>query len=389
MMARPKIEWPPPASKWPKGFSLHRDGCARSYRGITVVISGKTRKPAEVEQMFQDRCRIIDGGKPTLMPSGAGVTVKELAAAFFSDLEKRAERKDISERHVENLMTEARRFGKFLGGHRLAASVGPRDYAAYYNHVVKATTSPYTIENLVSRAPMMFKWAAKNGIIPPIVFGSSWRALPSKKRKAHRIRKEKTFSTERIAAIYRHCPPMWKRWMELGICGGFNNSDLANMTWEVFDGNIVDYRRRKDGEVRRVIWIPDEVMDRLKAYRRPKPASARYNDHVFLDDLGKPYDGVGQRSQSSNEFRQIAEEAGAYIKGRGFSGIRTTCYNELLYAPAIVRGLIIGHIPDGMSGIDWENYCERVDIEPVKTEVEKIWAKFRSLLSDDSPSASS
>jgi hypothetical protein len=381
-MARPKLKWPPPKSEWPEGFTLHRDGWCRSYRGKTIVISGKTKTPAEVEQVFADKCRIIDEGKPTLIPRGSGVTLQQLAAAFFSDLEKRVAGRDISPRHAENLITEARRFGRFLGGHRLAASIGPQDFTAYYRHVVKPTTSPYTIENLVSRAPMMLKWAEENGVIDKVVYGSNWKAPAAKKRKAHRIRKEKTFPPEKVGAIYRESPPMWRRWIELALVGGLTNSDLAHMTWDVFNGNVIDYRRRKDGEVRRVIWIPPEIVERVKAYKRPKPASAKYAANVFLDDLGKPYDSVGQRSQSAREFREIMEGAGVYQKGRGFSGLRTTCFNELLYAPAMVRGLIIGRVPDGMTAIDWENYCERVDIDPVRVEVEKIWAKFRSLLSD-------
>lgn len=385
-MPRHKIDWPPAKHLWPAGFSVHRDGWAKSYRGQTIVISGKKRTPDEVKRLFADRCAIFDKEQPLGIPTGNNVTLTDLAASFFADLDRRVAMGDISARHAENVITECRRFGKFTKGYRLASAIGAAEFSAYYNRFVKPTSSPYTIQNIVGRIGLMFRWAMQNGVLKNVIFGSAWRAPPAKKRKAHRLKKGKTFPPEDIGRIYRHCTPMWKRWMELAIVGGFTNSDLANMTWEVFDGEVVDYRRRKDGEVRRVIALPPEVLARIKSTPRPKPASPQYANHVFLDDLGKPYDMVGSRSQSAREFRQIMEAADTYIKGRAFTGLRTTCFNELLYASALVRGLIIGRVPEGMSAIDWENYCERVDIEPIREAVSAIWEKFKSQLSDASPS---
>lgn len=387
IMSKPAIQWPPPRHLWPEGFSVHRDGWAKSYRGKTVVVSGKRLSPAEVARRFQERCELIDRGKPPVMPRGPSVTLRQLAGAFFADLERRARIQDISARHAENVISECRRFGRFIGGDKPIRNIGPAEFAAYHQRFISAKSSPYTAENIVRRIGQMFKWAVANDMLERVTFGTIWRPPPAKKRMAHRLRKEKTFAPEVIGQIYRVAPPMFRRWIELAICGGFTNSDLAGMTWSLFDGDVIDYRRRKSGEVRRVIPIPGEVLQRLKAFRNEaEPASADYADHVFLDHTGKPFDTVGRRSQSATEFARVMKAAGCHVKGRAFTGLRTTCFNELLYAPAIVRGLIIGRVPEGMSPLDWESYVERVDVEPVRAAVDAIWQKFRNLLSDVTPS---
>jgi len=385
-MNRPTIPWPPPRHLWPRGFSVHRDGWARSYRGRTIVISGKRRTAKDVQQRFEAKCKTVDVGTATMIPSGTMVTLREMTSAFFAAMDRRIKRDTFRERSLVNLQQETNRFGKFIGGHRLLSTIGPDDFARYYAKYLDGR-SPNTIGSAVARISTMFRWGVKNGLVDRVIFGDDWRKPQRRQLMARRVRTEKRFTPDEIAAMWKIATPMWRCWIALGVIACFTNADLANLPRDIVSGNVIDYRRRKTGETRRVIVLPDEVVAVLDTYRRPTAADPRYEGHFFLNHLGIPFDTAPHTSQSCEEFRALQEAAGIYRKGRSVTGLRTTGFNLMLNAPPLTRGLIMGRKPENMSAVDWENYCEHVDHAPIAELTRATWSHFKTPLSDEVPAA--
>jgi hypothetical protein len=383
-MARPQLPWPPPKEKWPAGFSLHRDGWARSYKGRTVVISGKTRTPRDVAERFAAKCLLIDRGRPMYVPQGNNVTLRDLANAYYAAEDRRVARGKIAERSAANVQGECNRFGEHVGGHRQLSTIGPNDFAGFYEKYLDGK-SPETINTTIGRVTKMFRWAVSNGLVERVIYGDDWARPRKTERRAHRVRTDKAFKWAEVAKLWQHASPMWRCWIALAAVAGFTNSDCAHLTRDVLAGGVIDYRRRKTGQTRRVIVLPQEVRDVFATYRRPEPADDRYADFVFLTEAGTPYDVAPDRSRSCREFRELQEAAGVYKKNRSFTALRTACFNNMLDAPALASGIIMGRKPKAMSETDWDSYLEHVDTKPIAAITAGNWARVKTELSGEAP----
>lgn len=378
MMSRQRIEFPPKDKrKWPEGFSVHRDGWARSYRGRTIVISGKTLDKHAVAERFAIKRREIDIGLPGFIPTGKAVTLREALSAYFTHLDRRVIAGKITARQRENLVYEANRFCRFVDGGKLARTIGPQHFSHYYAEHLRGK-SPHTVNATVSRVSQFFAWMERNEVIDRIRFGDDWARSKTDEVRDRRLSHSKMFSVDEIGALWKVSPPMWRVWIAFGVVCAFTNSDLAHLTHDIMDRDVIDYRRRKVGKELRLIVLPPAMRELLATYRRPAPADDRHRDFVFLMDTGTPYDQPPRRQASCNEFRELMEAAGVYRKGRNFTGLRTTYFNSTLDAPTTARNLIMGRKPETVSRIDWLHYTEHVDTAPIGELTQKLWDRYFS-----------
>lgn len=372
-MARERIEWPPKHRY--EGFTVHRDGWAKTYKGRTIVISGKKRSERDVRARFAAKCRQIDGDA-VVIPTGDMTTLLELVSAYFDSLDYRVSKGKLSERTRENIVWQCRRFTRFVGSDRLVQSIGANDFSRYHKKYADGK-SPYTAGSLVAAITTMFHFAKRNGIIDKIIFGDRWVAPSRTERMDRRLRLSKTFLPDELHRLWRCADPMWRAWIALGLVCAFIPADLTNITRDVINGNTIDYRRRKTGKMRRIIPLPDEVADLIRAYKRPAPLLPEFSELVFLNKKGRQFGLYPRRNEISNEFKLLQIEAGVYRVGRNFTGLRTTAFNAMLDASAMARGLIMGRRPPDISATDWESYLEHPDLKSIRALTHSQWSHFK------------
>ena len=76
--------WAPSQRRWPKGFTAHRDGWIKSYRGKTIWVGGKTVDVADLPKLFEAKTKIADAKPLDELPTAVGLTYAELLGAFLA-----------------------------------------------------------------------------------------------------------------------------------------------------------------------------------------------------------------------------------------------------------------------------------------------------------------
>lgn len=374
-MSREKIDWPPPRDTWPKGFSASKRGWVIWYKGAKRQVAGRRAKLSDIATLWAAKRKTIDLGG-VHVPTGDAVTVRQLASAYIQFCDREVEAENMSPRHRLNLVNAANRFGRFVGGDTPLATLGAAHFAAYRLSLGKQ--SPMSMASIIARVTSMFRWGSANGVLErPIVFGSDWRRPNKRSMRDQRMSASKSFSADEVRALWREADTLWRCWIALGVCAGFLASDLVAMPRDVIDGDVIDYRRKKSGKMRRIVPL-GPIAEVLGKYRRPAPADDRYDELVFLREDGQPFNRAGYQSETTGLFRELQERAGVYRKGRSFSGLRTTCFNALVTDQSdIVRGVIFGRKPTSMAAVDWENYLEAgIDMHSVALAVHGLFDRF-------------
>jgi integrase len=203
--------------------------------------------------------------------------------------------------------------------------------------------------------------------------------------RSERIERTKSLTVDQISDAFNAANHVGKCWIALGICGAFNNSDVANFSPVVYDAatGIIDYRRRKTGKIRRVIPLPPDVMKLLADYVRPEPANPDCEQYFFLTRSGLPYHktGVGDFKPSDSISRLTARLFRSIkIEGKNFSGLRTSHYN---LAPTDrwerERKIVMGR---SLGTIDLDSYLEEVGVKELRHYVQFIWNQISTSPAD-------
>ena len=370
-------DWPPPRTVWPAGLTAYKRGWCIWYKGQKRHVAGRTADRRTLAALWQAKREAIDTDG-VLIPTGGDVTLRELAAAYFAALDRRMNDRSarpLSKRQRDNLMYECNRFGKFVGGATLVRDVGPAVFSRYRKHL--GNQSPQTIASIIGRVGAMFTWAHRNGVVDkPILFGDAWQRPHRSLLRDQRMSVSKTYSEDDVGKLFAVADPMWRCWIALGVCGGFTVADLANLPREMLAGDVIDYRRRKVGKLRRLVPIVPGLRKLLKAYRRPKPADERFVNHAFLNDAGLPVGHWPKLTEASVRFRDLQQRAGVFRKGRSFTGLRTTCFNAMLKFDETARCVVFGRRPSSFTRIDWEHYLEDVDLDSVRHAVSSVFDRY-------------
>lgn len=378
--------------KWPAGCTPHRDGWVRWYAGRTIFVAGKRVPIADVEDIWIEKKREIDASErgKAYSPSVKNRTYREVAVEFITAMEHRQKTgkpRPLAVRTLHNYGSELTAFGKFIYDGQAIADLditdanSPAVLAAYAR--VYGARKASGFDSIVTRISALFNWAADMEFIDRFRPGPGFQRPAKSELRDQRIDLAKTFAAIEVAKMYLKAPLMQKCWIALGVCAAFTNSDIATVTQDVVELNegVIDFRRKKTGKVRRVIPLPSEVLAKIKAYARPEPSEPSLADRFFLTTGGGSYSTTKKNGPSCSVnrlFRKMMESAGVkLVKGRSFTGLRTTFYN---LAPKggeyeLERKIIMGR---AQGTVDLDSYLEDIGMDRLRHVVNHVWSQIQA-----------
>lgn len=387
-------KWPPAKSRWPAGFTPTKDGWVTWYNGRTRYVCGKNTPRKEVDDRWQAKKREIDAGAAVAKPTANTITLREATSLFLADM--RARVKDgkprrLSKRSLHNYIVELNRFGKFIGGDVRLSDITSERFNAFTDSLTsgKEKMRLATFDTVVVRVSTLFTWAVKRKFLKEVDLGVRF-VRPSKQDMAEeRMDRVRSFTPEEIGKLWGKANLTTRCWIALGLCCGFNNSDIGNLPRSAIDldAGIIDFRRRKTGRKKRICPLPADVVRLLRSYEAPPPVAPEFADLFFRTRSGNPFVTSDNASgkptdQIAYRFWKLVREAGVteYGKsdGRNFAGLRTTfgnlCPSGDKWEGA--RDIIMGHA----KGVFVESYLERIGTRNLFRLVNHVWKQIAKKL---------
>ncbi len=301
-----------------------------------------------------------------------------------------AARNRIEQRTFDNLKYELNKFGNFrIDGAPIAArmidQIGPREFSAYAREFDSWKGSGF--DSVVSRVLAFFRWAQGMEYVEKFNPGPQFQRPDKKQLRGERIEKQFSFTIPEIAALYHAANDTMQCWIALGVCAAFTNTDVSHLPKDIIAGGVIDFRRRKEGRVRRVIPLPADVVELIAGYRRPETSLP----YFFVTTGGNCYSRTGAGGPScsiSTLFARLIDESGVEkIKGRGFKGLRTSFFN---LAPRsgydTERKIIMGR---AQGTIDYDSYLEDIGLDRLRHVVNHVWSQVKSEINKSRPGSPS
>lgn len=377
------MDWPPDKDVWPEGFSAHRDGWVKWYKGSSRHVCGKRTPIDKIPEIwFQVVKPRIDRELPIVIHASTEKTYREVLSEFLDACEHRVKTgkpRPMSERTLWNYIDQLNDFGLFVGASRPFRETNRAEiFTSYGKRFGDWKTSGF--DSVVSRVGALYRWAAKMDYI------DRWRPGPEFQRPAkgeirsERIELTKSYTPAEIAKILTKASPVVQMWCWLGILCGFIQSDIANLRRRHLDvaERMIDYRRRKKGKIRRLCPLPDALFKQLHALLVDDGDEDRL---VFVTKAGDAFNRIGPEGpidSISRLWRKACVAAG--VTNYKFTGLRTANFNLMPLGydteSKIIRGRAKGTI-------DEDHYREAVDLARLRFCVEHIYALINSALHDE------
>jgi len=370
-------------------FTINRDGYVIWYNGRTRTVCGKTVAPADVQDRWLKKKEAIDAGAEYGPPN----IYRDALADFLKMQRDRlvAAKNRIEHRTYHNYEVALNDFGNFVFEHRKVADtplaeLGPRVFAAYASKFNGWKASGF--DSIVCRVGALFRWCVEMEYLDRYRPGPQFVRPAKQEIVDQRIDLTKSFEAQEIADLYVAANQTVRCWIALGLCAGFNNSDIAHLPRAVVDleSGIIDFRRRKSGKKRRVIPLPADLVDLLKRYQRPDPTDAVHAGLFFVSEYGNPYGRTRSRNGDympsdsvSRLFGRLMDDAKVERRrGRNFSGLRTTLFN---WWPRgqwdLERKIVMGR---ATGTVDLDSYLEDVGLERIGHGVNEVWGRVKPLI---------
>jgi integrase len=189
------------------------------------------------------------------------------------------------------------------------------------------------------------------------------------------------FTPDEYRKLVRKAGPTMRCFLGLGLYAAMNNSEISHLSGDVidFDSKRIDFRRRKQGRVRRICPLPDSLVDDLRKYARPDPADPGDSDLYFLTRSGHPYSATRHRDGKPSDsigrmFRKLMDAADVELRpGRGFKGLRTTFFNACPRGYEPERAIIMGR---AKGTVDYDSYLEGDGSDRLRELVDHVYSAF-------------
>ncbi|MGO9685116.1 MAG: tyrosine-type recombinase/integrase [Beijerinckiaceae bacterium] len=186
--------------------------------------------------------------------------------------------------------------------------------------------------------------------------------------RLHKTKKEnerKPWTDEVLAAFEANAPGRLQAAVTLLLYTGQRVSDMVNMKWSHFDGDLIEVVQQKTGET---AWIP--CHRRLKALLATLP---RRGDNILTAEHGEPY----KSASISTLVRRVLHDAG--ISGYSVHGLRKNAAQALAEAGCSISEImaITGHRSPGMA----LHYAKRAEKKRLARSGMKRWEDSEELAS--------
>jgi integrase len=379
-------------------FSVGRDGYIIWYRGKTRYACGKATPPEKVEDAWAAKRKAIDAdldNQPVPKKPGQ-LTYREVLSRFIDDCEHRVKTgkpRPMRERTLHNYDSDLNAFGNFIYQGRKVADLSIREandadlFTAYGKTYGAWKASGF--DSIISRVGTLFAYAEDKRYIDRYNPGPMFQRPAKSAIRDDRIDLQKSYTPQQIAKMYLAGNQTMKCLIGLGAAAAMNNSEASHLdrTEMNLAEGVIDFRRRKTGRVRRLIPLPADVLADLNAYVRPEPADVINADAFFLTRSGGRFCETGKRDGRPGDmigrlWHKLEKAAGVpHVKGRSFSGLRTTFFN---LAPGgeyeLARKVIMGR---AQGTIDLDHYLETLHLVRLRHVVDSVWNQIAAAISTE------
>jgi len=347
---------------------------AKKIRGELHYFGAWRDPDAALAKYLREKDALHAGRKPR--EDAEGFTVKMAVNAFLNAKLASQESGELTARTFRDYNEATDLIIEHFGKGRLAADLGPDDFASLRKAMAKRW-GHVRLGNFIVRVRAVFKHASDNGLLDrPIAFGSAFKRPSKKTVRIDRARKGvNLFTRDEILSMLDATDGQLHAMILLAINGGFGNADCGMLPLAAvdFEAGMIDFPRPKTGIARRVPLWPETV----KAIRqslavRPVPKKPEHEGLVFVTKYGGPWHVDTPDSPVSREIGKVLRSLG--INGRerlGFYTLRhvfRTVADETLDRVAI--DLVMGHTDPSMAG----NYRERVGDDRLRRVVYHVRA---------------
>lgn len=296
------------------------------------------------------------GRKSRVDPSA--ITVKDVANDFLTAKQALIETGELSPRTWADYKMVCDMVVAHLGKLRLAADVGPDDFASLRKKVAKQWGPQRLGSKLIQYTRCLFKHALDAGLIDrPTRFGPGFKRPSKKVLRLHRAEQgKKLFTASEVRRMIDAATPSMRAMILLGVNAGFGNADCGELPLSAvdLDSGIIDFPRPKTGIPRRCVLWP-ETIDALREVlaKRHEPKSAEDAGLVFITKYGLAWNKDTSDNPLSKETAKLLKALGINgRKGLGFYTLRhtfRTVADESKDQPA--TDFIMGHEIPHMSAV--------------------------------------
>lgn len=329
---------------------------AKKIRGKFVYFGSWNDPQGALDRYNANKERLRRGEKPR--PDPGTITVNYLASHFLLAKQDRVNSGELSPRTYAQYEETCRDIVATFGKHRPVADLFPDDFATLRKRMAERY-SPGTLGNFIIRVRVVFKYAAKEKLIPnPVDYGGGF-TRPSKKalRKQRQQGGRKLFTAEEIRRLIGlspwapAAPPQLVAMILLGINAGLGNADCGRLPKSALDmdNGWLEFPRVKTGIERRIPLWPETVAAIREAIaQRPEPKDPADAELVFITRFGQAWHTDTTESPISYEMGKLLRRL--HINGRrrlGFYSLRhtfRTIGDETKDQPAC--DAIMGHAPE-------------------------------------------
>jgi len=338
-----------------------------------------------VKRYLAERDGLIAGHERKRSTDAA--TLKELGNLYFDWSRKRVSSGDYTDRSLGEAIATVKRLLAIRGEDSQPAHWAPTDYAdikeAFFQPIKRTAAirggvkgpsvdrrSASTVDGDIRRIKAFLKWCADSELMPAPRFGKSFNQSSVKQQRLARIEfGKRDLEPAAIAAVLAHCSPYLKPLVLLGINGAFGASDLAQLTLGDYDGEWLDFARRKTG-VERKVWLWPETRAAIDGYLaiRQKPFGAENEQLLFTTKHRQPWqrdsqDAIGKAFLKSRRAASVSRGT-FYDLRRTFQTIAEGC----LDFPAVSH--VMGHAAS--TGDMSAKYRQRITDERIKAVCEHV-----------------
>jgi integrase len=312
------------------------------------------------------------GRKPREVVS-EGVTVKLVANAFLTHKKALLNAGELSQRTWLNYEETAEMVIRQFGSNRLAADLGPDDFAKLRDHMT-GKWGPVRVRNYIQQVRSIFKYGFDAELLKlPLRFGPGFKR-PSKKtvRIAKAEKGAKMFEADEVRALVDGAlvvgatgpelvrpTPILRAMILLGVNCGFGNTDCGTLPESALDlaGGWVSYHRPKTGITRRCPLWPETVEAlRTVLSDRSEELDDKVKGLVFVTKYGLSWARYTGDNPLSKETKKLMNALG--LNGhRNYYALRHTF--ETIGGEAkdqVAVDAVMGHVRDDMAS----QYRERI-----------------------------
>jgi integrase len=375
--APPPSDKPTKPSKPRPDFPLfaHAAGVwAKKIRG-KLHYFGPWDDPEGALKKYQEQADDLHAGRKP-RPDPAAVTVKEACNDFMDAKDVLLAAGELSPLTYRDYQQACEETLTAFGGGRLAADLGPDDFAALRGRLSKKW-GPQRLTKTIQFVRCIFKHAFEAGLVPiPVRFGPGFKRPSKKTLRLHRAKQgPKLFTAEEIRRLMGAASAQVRAMILLGINCGFGNSDCGHLPVSAvdLDKGVIDFPRPKTGIPRRcVLWAETAAALKQVLADRPAAKKAEHANLVFVTRCGEAWYKDTPDGPLSRELGKLLRKLGINgRKGLGFYTLRhtfRTVADEARDQPA--ADYIMGHEVPHMSTV----YREAISDARLKAVADHVHA---------------